>query len=191
MAWFWAFELANNRGGGMKTVFQESTLWLKTGDSDQKVADFIQEQTTDFSNLLYWLEPAVQLNSDGSSGRLKNFNPFSTTSLPETLPKLEAAYLFGRYHDLPVGLQVIAAENGCRWCRFQTWQGNDYEKKIVQERDSYSALTRRDFERFFGNSNKSDWVDTVKNRKLQVTEYWTDEGLLTWWLSKEQSNGNR
>lgn len=166
----------------MKTAFQESTLWLTKGSkTDKSVAEFIKEQVVDFSDLLCWLEPALQLNPDNSTGKLKKFAPFAKKSLTNSLPKLEAAYLFGQYHNLPMGLQVIATKNGCHWYRFQTWQSDNAEKITVYERDSYPVLARQDFARFFGD-DKPDWSQAIG--KLKVTEYWADDGLLTWWLSE-------
>lgn len=175
----------------MKTAFEESTLWLtKDNEIDKSVTEFIRGQAADSKDLLCWLEPALQLNPDNSTGKLKEFSPFIKGSLPTSLPKLEAAYLFWKSSDnKPIGLHIVATKNGCRWCRFQTWQSEDKnaEKITVHKRDSYPVLARQDFVRFFGN-NKPNWSQAIG--KLKVTEYWTEEGLLVWWLKEEKDNGN-
>lgn len=161
-------------------VLQDATLWTEHGHDNLSVAEFIQSRAKQFDDLLYWLEPAIQLNTDGSKGRLKAFVPFAKGQLPEKLPTLEAAYLFGLQHSLPMGLHCIASENGCRWFAFQTWQSDKGKKVELQER-CYSVLARSDFTRFFGDES-TKWSKQLG--KLQMIEYWNEQGLLTWWMHK-------
>ena len=161
------------------SALQDATLCTEHGYSDLSVAEFIQQRVSQFNDLLYWLEPAIQLNTDGSKGRLKEFVPFAKGQLPEKLPTLEAAYLFGLQHSLPMGLHCVASENGCRWFAFQTWQTDEGKKVELQER-CYSTFTRGDFKRFFGNDPQ--WIKSLG--KLKMIEYWNEQGLLTWWMHK-------
>jgi hypothetical protein len=156
-----------------------ATLWTEHGYSDLSVAEFIQQRVSQFTDLLYWLEPAIQLNTDGSKGRLNEFVPFAKGQLPEKLPTLEAAYLFGLQHSLPMGLHCVASENGCRWFAFQTVQ-TDTGKKVELQEQCYSTFTRGDFKRFFGNDPQ--WIKSLD--KLKMIEYWDEQGLLTWWMHK-------
>jgi hypothetical protein len=175
-------------------AFKPATLWIKSGNG-ASVADLVKEKIKEnFAVSLYWLEPALQLNNE-QAGRLKDFKPFGTTlsaDSPELNIKLEEAYLFSEQ----AVLHVIATKEGCRWCQFQNIETQNYTKmnNVQRRKESYPVLTRRDFDRFFGKSNESElnWFSDVKksNEKLYVTEYWTDDGLLVWWLSKGEDNGN-
>jgi hypothetical protein len=159
--------------------FIAGKLWIKQGfERAGSMRDFLQTRFTAFKKPLFWLESAAQLNSDGSAGRLHDFHPFGER-LPASLPVLEAAYVFGLQpqYDLPAGLHVIASGPGYRWFEFYTHQQEHCEEVTIDQRD-YIVLTRRDFERFFGDA-KPDWCG---KRKLNVTEYWTKDGLLAWWL---------
>jgi len=159
--------------------FINGQLWYTHGEAAGTVADYLHART-DIAQPLYWLEPALQLNADGSAGRLKNFAPFTET-LPAQLPALEAAYLFGLHSGLPHGLHIIATGNSCRWLEFGTWQREGSTCLTISERN-YAVLTRRDFERFFGEGQVPAW--RLKDQ-LYVTEYWHGAGLFTWWLGKE------
>jgi hypothetical protein len=154
-------------------------LWVKYGKSTQTVASYLAEfmatQSTGLAKPLFWLEPGLQLNADNSSGRLKEFAPFCNT-LPKSLPALEQAYVFARHFDLPLGLQVVACETGCRWFEFGTWQRPNCQQMAVNER-RYPVLSRTDFTRFFG----SDPARAIP-KKFHAIEYWDDTGLLAWWL---------
>ena len=161
--------------------FIDGTFLSRHGrESDVSVPDFLRKRAHDVQKPWYWLEPSLQLNPDGSAGRLRDFQPF-TQQLPETLPELEMAYLFGTYFDLPMGLHVVASGAGCRWFEFYAYQQEHCQAAAIRERQ-FDVLTRRDFERFFGTS-KPDWCI---DRKLYVIEYWKDEGLMTWWLGASE-----
>jgi hypothetical protein len=153
------------------------SLWIKHGLSPETtVASYLQSHSKGFEKPLFWLEPALQLNTDNSGGRLKGFKPFCDTLLGD-LPPLDEAYLFARHSGLPYGLHVVATGKGCRWFELGTWQIEGCEKIAINER-SYDVLSRTDFTRFFGD--KHDWNSLPKG--LQVIEYWNDSGLLAWWL---------
>jgi|GEM_PF-4399691 len=152
-------------------------LWVNWGTSVNVVEEYIQTRYIEFNKPLYWLEPALHINDDGRPGYLKNFAPLGE-QLPEQLPPLEAAFLFGNYSNLPHGLHIVAAEQGCRWFEFSSQKRENAILYQINE-SKYSVLVRKDFDRFFGQT--PDWYLT---EKLKVTEFWQDTGLLAFWLQK-------
>lgn len=162
--------------------YSQGTLWINQGMSPCTVTEHLDNLSDDFEQPLFWFEPALQLNADGSPGRLKNFAPFAEC-VPVHLPILEAAYVFGSYRGQPYGTHIIAVNEGCRWLEFSAERRANTTSLEITQRKPYSVLTRRDFERFFGEGEKPRWGQT---EKLIVTEYWQDSGLLAWWLKKHK-----
>jgi len=158
-------------------TFQKGKLWTQQGQENSSIVEFIQQHITSLNAPLYYLEPALQLNTDGSTGRLKNFQPLTDT-LPNSLPELDAAYIFGLEHNQPIGWHIISTEAGCRWFSFSVFQSEKSTETAINYR-SYEVLTRGDFQRFFGESYQNKLAP-----KLVATEYWQETGLLTWWISK-------
>ena len=161
------------------TEMHDGTLWTANGQEQMSINDYLLQLIPTIKKPLFWLEPALQINDNGSTGRLHDFTPF-TGQLPEKLPQLEAAYVFGFFHNLPMGVHLITTPTGCRWFSFSVNKREGAVEMTISQR-SYPALTRRDFARFFGHHPAK--VD----KKLEVTEYWHESGLLTWWIGKGEA----
>ncbi len=159
----------------------KARLWTQHGQDSRSVNEFLIAEQQAIAEPLFYLEPALQLNADGSAGRLKDFSPL-TTRIPEAEIALESAYIFGSSQDKPIGIQIIANGSGCRWFKFSEDSQQISECREISKR-SYEVLTRRDFMRFFGHSN----YQAKLSSKLIVTEYWHDTGLLSWWLRKGEA----
>lgn len=164
----------NNRA----PVFTSAILWVRHGRSDEAIASYLLKYRDVFEQPLYWLEPALRVEGIETA----DFAPFGEC-LPEKLPALDAAYLFGRYSGLPRGLHAVADGSGCRWFEFSAAPFKGMDGIAVRER-SYPVLSRRDFKRFFGKEQIPAWC---RQQTFKVIEYWHEAGLLAWWLAKEPS----